>query len=232
MGSYAIEIHRPLRLGEVIAAAIRLFGSRPLPYLAIGGVVAATFLLIEVLPLVAFVGVVSVVFTLGLAVTACLVEGEGFGGSTRRAMSIVPDLVLLAFVVAVPFYLASLFIVLLIVGAAWLALTVFAVPAAALEVPSEEQVLGRAFHGLRETVRLSRTAYLHAFGVVVALVAVQLVFSVILGLLLAGYADNGRLAAQALTQIALAPFFFLGLTVLYFEQRARADELVSGKAER
>ena len=102
-------------------------------------------------------------------------------------------------------------------------------PVAVLDKPAEERFLANALNGMRETVRLSRVAYLHAFGVVAALVAVQIVFSIVLGLLLSGYADNSRLAAQALTQVVLAPFFFLGLSVLYFEQRARAAEIVSGK---
>lgn len=229
VGTYEVEVRKPLRLGEVIAAAIRLFALRPLPSLAIGGAVAATFLLIDVLPIVAFVAIVSIVFALGLAVTTRLVEGDGLGDALRRIPPLLPDLLVLAFVVAVPFYLASLFVILLIAGAAWLALTVFAVPVAVLDKPAEERFLANALNGMRETVRLSRVAYLHAFGVVAALVAVQIVFSIVLGLLLSGYADNSRLAAQALTQVVLAPFFFLGLSVLYFEQRARAAEIVSGK---
>ena len=71
---------------------------------------------------------------------------------------------------------------------------------------------------------LSRAAYLHAFGVIAALVLVQLLFSVILSVALSAYADNPLFVAQALTQIVLAPFFFLGLTVLYFDQRARSGE--------
>jgi len=232
VSSLAAEIRKPLRLGEVIAAAIRLFGARPMPFLALGGVVAATFLLIAVMPLVAFVGVVSVVFTVGFAVTTGLVEGDSVAASLRRVGPILPDLVVLALVVAVPFYFSSLFVILLIAGAAWLGLTAFAVPAATLEHDPDERPFGRAANGLREAVRLARVSYVHAFGVVAALVAVQLLFSVVLGVLLAGYADNGRFAAQALTQVVLAPFFFLGLVVLYHDQRARAEELVSGKASR
>ena len=41
--------------------------------------------------------------------------------------------------------------------------------------------------------------------------------------LLAGFADNSQSAAIAIAQIVLAPFFFLGLGVLYFSQRARAE---------
>ena len=36
------------------------------------------------------------------------------------------------------------------------------------------------------------------------------------------FADNATRIAIAIVQVVLAPFFFLGLSVLYFEQRARA----------
>ena len=50
--------------------------------------------------------------------------------------------------------------------------------------------------------------------------------------LLEGFADNGGLAATTLVQIVLAPFFFLGLSVLYFEQKARALYPRPAEAER
>jgi hypothetical protein len=37
-----------------------------------------------------------------------------------------------------------------------------------------------------------------------------------------GFADNGQVIATALVQVVLAPFFFIGLSVLYYEQQARA----------
>jgi hypothetical protein len=39
---------------------------------------------------------------------------------------------------------------------------------------------------------------------------------------LLGFAENGELASVLLAQVVLAPFFFIGLSVLYFEQTARA----------
>ena len=207
-----------------MAVAIRLFGARPIPYLAIGCVVAGTFLLLDVLSYLAFIAVISPVFVVTFAVIVGLVEGDSLTRAISRCAALVPDLLLLALVVAAPFYLSSLGFVLLIAGAAWLALTAFAIPEAVLVKPAEEGVFGRAVSGLQESVRLARAAFIHAFGTVAALVVVQIVFSIVLGLLLSGYADNSRFGAQALAQIVLAPFFFLGLTVLYFDQRARAGE--------
>jgi hypothetical protein len=213
-----------MRLGEVMAAAIRIFGERLWPFLVLGSVVAGAFLLFSVVPIAAFIALISIVFVVALAMTAALVDGASLEQAARRCLPLAPDLVLLALVVAVPFYVSSLFVVLLIAGAAWLALTGLAVPVAVLEKPAEERVLGRALHGLRRGFVLSRAAYLHAFGVIAALVLVQLLFSVLLSVALSAYADNPLFVAQALTQIVLAPFFFLGLTVLYFDQQARSGE--------
>jgi hypothetical protein len=38
---------------------------------------------------------------------------------------------------------------------------------------------------------------------------------------LIGFAENGRVVAAAIAQVVLAPVFYLGLSVLYFEQRVR-----------
>ena len=51
---------------------------------------------------------------------------------------------------------------------------------------------------------------------------INVVFNVLVAGLLIGLADNETRIAAALVQVVLAPFFFLGLSVLYFEQRARA----------
>ena len=48
--------------------------------------------------------------------------------------------------------------------------------------------------------------------------------SPILSLALFSFAENGRVAALAISQIVLSPFFFIGLSVLYFDQQARAAE--------
>jgi hypothetical protein len=50
--------------------------------------------------------------------------------------------------------------------------------------------------------------------------------------LLTGFADNGNLAATVIANGVLGPFFFLGLSVLYFEQKARIAKLGAGPADR
>jgi hypothetical protein len=58
--------------------------------------------------------------------------------------------------------------------------------------------------------------------VIAALVILYLFLSAILFGALRGFAEQAEVAAAAIAQAVLAPFFFLGLAVLYFEQRARA----------
>ena len=58
-----------------------------------------------------------------------------------------------------------------------------------------------------------------------ALAGVPLFLYLLLGpviaVLLTGFADNGRLAATVIANGVVGPFFFLGLSLLYFEQKAR-----------
>jgi hypothetical protein len=99
----------------------------------------------------------------------------------------------------------------------------FSVPVAMLERdPDVRNSFDRIAYSLLRSIRLARTEYLHALGVVAALIMIYLVLGIGLGVALVGFADNGRLIATALVQVVLAPFFFLGLSVLYFEQRPRA----------
>ena len=88
--------------------------------------------------------------------------------------------------------------------------------------PEVAEQLGLNLNTVYSQIRLARAEYLHALGVIAALIIIYLVLGIGLGVALVGFADNGRLIAVALVQVVLAPFFFIGLSVLYFEQRARA----------
>jgi hypothetical protein len=223
--SEAVEINRPLRLGEVLATGVRIFGNRPLPFLVVGCLEGLVLLAANAVHVVAGVGILAASFSIAYAVVARLVAGDGQRQAWGRAAQAVPILAVLAFVVAVPFYLAFIAgLILLLFSAGWLGLTAFAIPAAMVEEPVLPGFSARVVHALRRTAVLARVEYIHAAGVAAALIIVYILFSVALAAALSGYADNSRLVAQALAQIVLAPFFFIGLSVLYFEQRARALE--------
>jgi hypothetical protein len=137
----------------------------------------------------------------------------------------LPVLAILTLIVAVPFALAVGFLLLLIFAVLWLALSGFSIPVAMLEREADGSgAFGRLSHALDRSLQLARAEYLHAAGVAAALVLIYLVFGILIGGALTGFADNSETAAVALVQLVLSPFFFLGLSVLYFEQRARVAE--------
>jgi hypothetical protein len=222
-----VELDRPLRLGELIAASVRIYSNRGLPFLAVGLIQAGAFLATVALPFALDLVVLSVAFVVAFAVTVRLVVGDSFESALRRTGAAVPELLVLALLVGVPFYLGSGFLLLLILSVGWLGLTAFAIPVLMLEETGEPSRVGRAAFALRRTLTLARVDYLHAVGVTAALVVIYILIGVVIALALFGFADNGRVAALSLVQIVLAPFFFIGLSVLYFEQRARSLESAS-----
>jgi hypothetical protein len=165
----------------------------------------------------------AIMFTMASGVAVRLVAGDTFREAWAQVLVRFPVVLFLAAVVGLPFALAGFLSVLFILIAFWLGLTAFAVPAAMVE---QTRASGGPFqtviYALERTLALAKVDYLHATGVVAALLIVNFVFGILLANLLVGFADNGKLVALALVQVVLAPFFFLGLAVLYFEQRARA----------
>lgn len=231
MSKAASEIDRPLGVGEVLAAAARIFTARPWPCLGMGVVEAVALLAASVVPAVAALAILTLSFGLVFAVLTRVVADDPFATACRRAATALPVLVLLAVIVAVPFYLPVVAgLIFLVVSAAWLGLTAFAIPVVMVEEAPKSGPLERLARPLRRTVELARTDYLHAAAVAGVLVLVYVLLSIVLAAALSGYADNGQLAAQAIAQVVLSPFFFLGLTVLYFEQQVRAGA-VGGAAD-
>jgi hypothetical protein len=214
---------RPLRLGEILAETIHLYGRRRRAAVGLGLIEAGAFLLSRIVPGLVSVLVLALAFTALYAAAARLLAGDSFAVAWRHVGGRVPVLVVLTFVVAVPFAIAVGYLFLLVLAVLWLALSGFAIPVAVIEERDDVQgSLDRLAYSLQRSVVLSRAEYLHAAGVVAALVIVYLVVGTLIGVSLIGFADNGGVAAAALVQLVLAPFFFLGLAVLYYEQRARA----------
>ena len=220
----AAHLDRPLRLGEVLAEAIRIYGARPWAALGVGAFVGAMLLLGALTGhVVGFVAAISVAFTLAFGVSARLVSGDGFREAWAQTIVRSPVLLPLTVVVGLPFTLGRIDPLLLLFAVAWLAVSCFSIPVAMLErPPAGDSWFERLGFALQRSLRLARAEYLHALGVAAALVMIYVFFGVLLAGLLEGFADNGGLAATTLVQIVLAPFFFLGLSVLYFEQKARA----------
>jgi hypothetical protein len=220
----ALEIRKPLRIGDLLAAAVRIYGSRPLAFLATGLIQGCALIATVWLPFAADLVIVALSFGVAYGVVARLVVGDSIEAAGQRTLGLLPVVASLALVVGIPFSFAASFLIFLIVAAAWLGLSTFAIPVAMIEAPDEPSYAGRMAHALRRTVELARVEYIHAFGVAAIMIVLTLLVGVILSLALFSFAENGRVAALALSQIVLSPFFFIGLSVLYFDQQARAEE--------
>ena len=216
-------IDRPLRLGELFAETVRIYGERVWSAFGLGAVVAGAFVAGIFLHPVAGVAVISLVITATWAAATRVVAGDTFGEAWAQVAVRAPVLVVLTVVAIVPFALAVSQLVLIVFGVAWLALVGFSIPVAVMERDDEADrgLLSRLGFVLRRALVLARTEYFHAAGVIAALVMVYVLLGIVLVGTLRGFAENGDVVAVALAQVVLGPFFFLGLAVLYFEQRSR-----------
>lgn len=223
-------VDRPLALGEVFAETVRIYGERLWGTLGIGAVMGGLFLIATQTPAPVSVLVVSLAFTACYAAAARLAAGDRFADSWTAVGMRSPVLVVLNFVVAIPFGIAIGIqgdplgeLVLLLFAVAWLVFVGFSIPVAALEHDGESGGwFARLAHALHRSVELARAEFLHAVGVVAALLLSYSLVAPLLAAALVGFAENGARASFFLVQVVLAPFFLLGLAVLYFEQRARA----------
>lgn len=214
---------RPLPLGELLSETIRIYSQRPWAAIGLGLVEGGAYLLAALTPDLLDVLVIAIAFTAIFAAAARLVSGDSFAEAWAQVGLRAPVLLVLTFVVAVPAVIALTYLFLLVVAALWVALMSFSVPVAMLERdPEVRSSFDRIAYSLLRSIRLARTEYLHALGVVAALVVIYLVLGIALSVALVGFADNGQVIAAALVQVVLAPFFFLGLSLLYFDQRVRA----------
>jgi hypothetical protein len=214
---------RPLKLGELLAETVSIYGDRLRAAIGLGLIYAGGLLLAGIVHVAVYYVVAAIMFTTASGVAVRLVAGDTFREAWAQVLVRFPVILLLAAVVGLPFALAGYLSLLFILVAFWLGLTVFAVPAAMVE---QTRASGGPFqvvtYALERTLALAKVDYLHATGVVAALLIVNVLFGVLLAGLLIGFADNATAVAVALVQVVLAPFFYLGLAVLYFEQRSRA----------
>ena len=219
----SLTIDRPLGLSELLAEAVRLYGHRFAAAVGLGLPTGAAFLATLVAPVALDIVIVAIVFTACYAVAARLTAGDPFWEACAQAGLRLPTLAVLTVVVAVPFAVAVTQLFLLVPAVAWLGLMGFSIPVAMLEQdPQAKTWFQRVGFTLSRSFTLARVELLHAIGIAAALFLVDVVLGIVLASALVGFADNGREIAVAIAQVILAPLFFLGLSVLYFEQKARA----------
>ena len=219
----SLSIDRPLALSELLAEAVRLYGHRFTAALGLGIPTGAAFLATLATPLALDVVIVAIAFTASYAAAARLTAGDPFWEAWAQAGLRVPTLAVLAVIVTVPFAVAVTQLFLLVPAVAWLGLMGFSIPVAMIEHdPDARNWFERVGFTLSRSFALARAELLHAIGVAAALFLVYVVLGIVLASALVGFADNGREIAIAIAQVVLAPLFFLGLSVLYFEQKVRA----------
>jgi hypothetical protein len=219
----SVTVDRPLGLSELLAETVRLYGHRFGAALGLGLPTGAAYLATLVTPLALDLVIVAVAFTASYAAAARLAAGDPFWEAWAQVGLRTPILVVLGVVVAVPFAVAVTQLFLIIPAVAWLGLTGFSIPVAMLERDEEGgNWFQRVGFPLSRALSLARAEPLHAIGIVSAFVIVYIVLGIVLASALIGFADNGREVAIAIAQVILAPLFFLGLSVLYFEQKVRA----------
>jgi hypothetical protein len=215
-------VDRPLGLGELLAETVRLYGERFWAALALGVVYTAAVASAAVVHAALYYVVAAFMVAAAYAGAARLAAGDSFGEAWAQVALRLPIVLVLALVVGLPFVLATSYLLLLLIAAAWIGLTGFAIPVAMLEREHESTSLAaRIAYALERAITLARAELLHAAGVAAALVLLNLLLGRVLGAALTGYGDNSRTIAGLLAQLVLAPFFFFGLSILYFEQKAR-----------
>jgi hypothetical protein len=216
-------IDRPLGLSELLAEAVRVYGNRFAAAIGLGLPTGAAFLATLATPLALDIVILAIAFTGSYAAAVRLTAGDPFWEAWAQVGLRAPILAVLAVVVAVPFAVAVTQLFLLVPAVAWLGLMGFSVPVAMLEQdPDAANWFQRVGFTLSRSLSLARAEFLHAVGVAAALFLVNVVLGIVLASALVGFAENGREVAVAIAQVILAPLFFIGLSVLYFEQKVRA----------
>jgi len=196
-------------VGQLVAEAIRFYGSHFLSALPLGLIVAAVnqLALEQGREETAVVLVLAApVFTLAFAYASQLATGSS---APARSWFVALGVGTLVFVPA-----ALLFPWFALAAVLWLALVGLCVPAAIAERSS--------FTGsLRRGLELGRAGYVHAAGSLATLVIVFVLTRLALALLLESQAENTVRTAIFLADAVLAPLLFLGGALLYVDQDAR-----------
>jgi hypothetical protein len=202
-------------VGQLVAEALRLYGSRFWPSLAVG-----------VGP--AVLGVAAA--ELGGAARLAVVLGAGplllsasYASAVRVLRPFARDrqlIVALAagFIAFLPLCVVRLWIFqgIYLLALAWLALVGLSVPAALLE--------RRGFtDAVRRGVELGRADFVHALGSLATLVITIFLSGLVLFFALRELSDQALRVAGLLALLVLAPIFMLGMTVLYVDQAARVE---------
>jgi hypothetical protein len=202
-------------VGQLVAEALKLYGARFWPSLALGigpallGVAAAE--LDDPARAVVVLGFGPFVLASSYAGAIALVRPINRGRYLATALAA-------GFIAFLPLCVARLWIFpgIYLLVLAWLAFVGLAVPAALVE--------RRSFaDALRRGVELARADYVHALGSLATLVITIFLTGLVLFFTLRELSDQALRVAAFLALLVLAPVFVLGAAILYVDQEARVE---------
>ncbi len=201
-------------MGQLVAEAVRLYGSRFWPTIALGIGPALVGVAFDTIPgrtqLAVAMTLGAMVMSAGYALATALVTGIR---PDARSLSVA---VTVGVIVAVPVpYLISL---LVLPAIAWLAFFGLAVPVAIVEQCGILDSLSRG-------IRLARADYVHAVGALAALTIVGLLTTFALLFVLREQGDATIAVAAFLSLLVTSPLLFVGGALLYVDQVARSAKL-------
>jgi hypothetical protein len=207
-------------VGQLVAEAVRFYGSRFWPSLALG--IPPALLVIASAPLPGRQRDLLVLVAAPLLLTVSYVRACVLVLPERRGRLGVAFVAGVLVFAPVPVLVAiSPLLGLLALG--WLALFGLVVPVA----------LDGGF-GLRASFRraaeLARADYVHALGGLCTLAIVSTLSQLVLFFLLRGAGEAAVAVAAFLANLVVSPVLFLGTVLLYFDQAARVDARPSSRA--
>jgi hypothetical protein len=196
-------------VGQLVAEAIRLYGRRFWPSLALGFGPAILNVLVRTLDY--WIGVVLVAAVGGAVLAASYVGAVAI--AAERPIQAVRAWVA-GTLVFVPFpFLVTIFI---FPGLIWLAAFGLVVPVVALERRGLRD-------GFRRALQLARADFVHALGSLAALAIVVALTQGVLIFVLRGFGDQALAAASFIASAVVSPLLFLGSALLYYDQAGRQD---------
>jgi hypothetical protein len=199
-----------LTVGQLVAEAVRLYGRRFWPSLALGVLPAGTA--IAIADTRRWVQVALALTLEPVVASLCFAAASALVADIRPLRRVFLTGVGAGTLIALPAPFLASFLVLPAV--AWLALVGLAVPAAVIE--------GRGLRAsLARGLELSRAHYLHALGSLATLTIAGGLTSSALFFLLRGGSHTALSIAAFIAVLVISPLLFLGGARLYFDQAAR-----------
>ena len=196
-------------VGQLVAEALRLYGRRFWPSLALGVPPAVAGIALAELPRA---GQLAFALTVGSACVSLSYAGAAALAAnarltTRIALAVAAGILVL---IPVPFLLS----ILVLPGVAWLALVGLVVPVLVIERRGVRESFARA-------IELARADYVHALGSLATLTIAGFLTAWVLFFVLRGSGQATLRVASFLSVLVISPLLFLGAALLYYDQEAR-----------